>query len=106
VKLAEDNCKALGAGDKPLPPAETQELIKEIDHWTLGDKSIEREFKFRDFKQSMDFINQVADLAEKQNHHPDILISYSRVKLMLSTHKVGGLSRNDFILAAKIDQLI
>ncbi len=106
MKLAEENCKLLGPGDKPLLPAETQELIKEIVHWTLGDKNIEREFKFRDFRQSMDFVNKVADLAENQNHHPDIFISYSRVKLVLSTHKVGGLSRNDFILAAKIDRLI
>jgi 4a-hydroxytetrahydrobiopterin dehydratase len=106
MKLAEENCKVLGADDKPLLLTEIQELIREIPRWTLGEKSIEREFKFKDFKQSMVFVNQVADLAEEQNHHPDILISYSRVKLVLSTHKVGGLSRNDFILAAKIDRLI
>ena len=106
MKLAEENCRLLGVGDKPLPPTETQELIKEITQWTLGEKSIEKEFKFRDFRQSMDFVNKVAALAEKQNHHPDFFISYNRVKLVLSTHKVGGLSRNDFILAAKIDQLI
>lgn len=106
MKLAEENCRLLGSGDKPLSPAETRELIKEINRWTWGEKSIEREYKFRDFRQSMDFVNQVADLAENQNHHPDIFISYSRVKLVLSTHKVGGLSRNDFILAAKIDRLI
>jgi len=106
MKLAEENCRLLGVGDKPLPSAELQELFKEITRWTLGEKSIEKEYKFTDFRKSMDFVNQVADLAEKQNHHPDILIYYSRVKLVLSTHKVGGLSRNDFILAAKIDQLI
>ena len=106
MKLTEENCRLPGSGDKPLLPTETQELIKEITQWTLGEKSIEKEFKFRDFRQSMDFVNKVADLAEKQNHHPDIFISYSRVKLVLTTYKVGGLSRNDFILAAKIDRLI
>ena len=105
MKLAEENCRLLGVGDKPLPSAETQELIKEITRWTLGEKSIEKEFKFKDFRQSMDFVNKVADLAEKQNHHPDIFISYKTVRLTLATHKIGGLSLNDFIVAAKIDTI-
>jgi 4a-hydroxytetrahydrobiopterin dehydratase len=105
VRLSEENCKQPKAGDPPLSPEETKNLITDIPRWTLTDKSIQREFSFKNFCQSMDFVNQVADLAEKQNHHPDIFISYNRVKLILSTHKVGGLSRNDFILAAKIDLL-
>jgi 4a-hydroxytetrahydrobiopterin dehydratase len=106
MKLSEEKCKPPKAGDVPLSPAETKNLITEIPQWTLADKSIQREFSFGDFRQSMAFVNQVADLAEEQNHHPDIYISYSRVKLILSTHKVGGLSRNDFILAAQIDLLV
>ena len=106
MKLADENCKLLKTGDLPLSPEEAKELSLEIPRWTLGEKTIEKEFSFKNFLQSMDFVNQVADLAEKQNHHPDIFISYSQVKLVLSTHKVGGLSRNDFILAAKIDLLI
>ncbi len=106
MKLSEENCRQPKAGDLPLSSEEPKNLIKEIPQWTLADKAIEREFSFQDFRQSIAFVNQVADLAEEQNHHPDIFISYSRVKLTLSTHKVGGLSRNDFILAAKIDLLI
>ena len=106
MKLSDENCKPPKAGDLPLPPDEAKKLITAIPQWTLVDKSIQREFSFQDFRQSMDFVNRIADLAEEQNHHPDIFISYSRVKLVLSTHKVGGLSRNDFILAAKIDLLI
>jgi 4a-hydroxytetrahydrobiopterin dehydratase len=106
MKLSEENCKSPQAGDLPLSPEETKNLIPEIPLWTLADKSIQREFSFKDFRQSMAFVNKVADVAEKQNHHPDIVISYSRVKLTLSTHKVSGLSRNDFILAAKIDLLV
>lgn len=106
MKLSEENCRQPKTGDLPLSPEETKKLIPDIPQWTLVDKTIQREFSFKDFRQSMDFVNKVADLAEKQNHHPDIFISYSKVKIVLSTHKVGGLSRNDFILAAKIDLLI
>jgi 4a-hydroxytetrahydrobiopterin dehydratase len=105
MKLAEENCKPLGAGDISFSLKEAQELGLQIPEWTVGEKAIEREFHFQNFRQSMAFVNQVADLAEKQNHHPDIFIAYGKVKLVLSTHKVGGLSRNDFILAAKIDRL-
>lgn len=105
MKLIEENCKPLGAGDIPLSLKEAQELSLQTPEWTIGEKAIERKFYFKDFRQSMVFVNQVADLAERQNHHPDILITYGKVKLVLSTHKVGGLSRNDFILAAKIDLL-
>ncbi len=106
MRLSEENCTQPKTGDLPLSPEEIKNLIPDIPQWTLADKSIQREFSFKDFRQSMDFVNQVADLAEKQNHHPDIFISYRKVKLVLSTHKVGGLTRNDFILAAKIDLLI
>jgi 4a-hydroxytetrahydrobiopterin dehydratase len=105
MRLSEENCKPPKVGDLPLPPEEAKRLITGIPQWKLAEKTIQREFSFKDFRQSMAFANQVADLAEEQNHHPDILVSYSRVKLILSTHKVGGLSRNDFILAAKIDLL-
>jgi 4a-hydroxytetrahydrobiopterin dehydratase len=106
MKISEENCKQPKASDLPLSPDETKNLTKDIPRWTVADNAIQREFSFKDFRQSMDFVNQVADLAEKQNHHPDIFISYNQVKLILSTHKVGGLSRNDFILAAKIDLLV
>jgi len=105
MKLAEENCKPLGASDIPLSLKKAQELGLQLPEWTVGEKTIEREFHFQDFRQSMAFVNQVADLAEKQNHHPDISIAYGKVKLVLSTHKVSGLSLNDFILAAKIDRL-
>jgi len=105
MKLSEENCKAPAAGDIPLSEREAQELGPQTPNWTIGEKDIEREFHFNNFRQSLAFVNQVADLAEKQNHHPDIFIAYAKVKLILSTHKVGGLSRNDFILAAKIDLL-
>jgi len=106
MKLADENCRPVMAGESTLSNQIVKELAVQIPGWTIRDKSIEREFQFKDFKGSIAFVNKVADLAERQNHHPDICIYYSKVKLVLSTHKIGGLSRNDFILAAKIDLLI
>ena len=65
-----------------------------------------RQFRFRDFVEAMKFVNRVADLAEEQGHHPDILIHWNTVDLVLWTHKIGGLHENDFILAAKIQKLL
>jgi len=75
--------------------------------WKLSTdtKSISRHYEFEDFTAAMSFINKVAELAESEGHHPDIAISYNKVDLKLSTHAIGGLSENDFILAAKINQL-
>lgn len=69
-----------------------------------GGKKITKKFKFKNFKEAMAFINKVAELAESEGHHPDIFIFYNRVKFELSTHAIGGLSENDFILAAKINK--
>jgi len=106
MRLADENCKPVTAGESPLSDKVIKELTVQIPGWIIKDKSIEREIQFRDFKGSIAFVNKVAELAENQNHHPDICIFYSKVKLVLSTHKIDGLSRNDFILAVKIDQLI
>ena len=88
---------------KALSAVEIAELLRDLPNWLLKDKAIEREFKFRDFKEAMGFVNTVAALAEAEDHHPDICISYNKVRLTLSTHKVGGLSCKDFILGAKIN---
>lgn len=85
---------------------EAARLAGEVPEWALKESCIEREFKFRDFKGSIAFVNLVAGLAESQGHHPDILILYGKVRLTLTTHRAGGLTRNDFILASKIDRLL
>jgi len=91
--------------EAPLVKEEARELARETPDWKLSDKLIEREFKFKDFRKAISFVNEVADAAEEENHHPDIHIAYDRVRLYLSTHKVGGLSPKDFRLATKIDRL-
>ena len=81
-------------------------LKKEIrSEWQLKDSTLIREFKFKTFEAALDFVNRIASIAGKENHHPDIDINYNRVTLTLSTHAIKGLSKNDFILAAKIDAL-
>jgi 4a-hydroxytetrahydrobiopterin dehydratase len=105
MALAEEQCQPVTEGTSPLSAAEAQDLAQGTPEWVLKERAMEREFGFQDFQAAIAFVNQVADVAEEQDHHPDIHISYRNVLLALSTHKIGGLSRNDFILAAKIDQL-
>jgi len=85
---------------------EVAEYMKEIEGWVTDNKKINKTFKFADFKEAMNFVNKVADLAEAEGHHPDINISYNKVDITLWTHAIGGLSTNDFIVAAKSDELL
>src|SRR5438105_7909605 len=92
-------------GMKPLSREDAEDYLDEISGWTLDKdaKIISKEYKFIDFIGAINFVNLVSDIAEEEGHHPDIHIHYNKVLLELSTHAIGGLSENDFILAAKID---
>jgi 4a-hydroxytetrahydrobiopterin dehydratase len=92
-------------GIKPMTREEAMDYIAENPDWVLDETAtkIHKEFKFSDFIGAINFVNLVADIAEEEGHHPDMHIFYNKVILELSTHAVGGLSENDFILAAKID---
>lgn len=103
--LAELMCGPIDKSTPPMPLSEAKKMLGEVAGWTLGNSAITREFIFKDFAMAMQFVNKVADLANSEDHHPNIHISYNKVKLELSTHKIGGLSMNDFILAAKIDRI-
>jgi 4a-hydroxytetrahydrobiopterin dehydratase len=105
MRLFEQNVKPLSKGTGPLSKLESERLWREVPLWSLGEGQLERELRFRDFPDAMDFVKRVAQLAHEQDHHPDIFISYNKVRLTLSTHKIGGLSVNDFIIAARIDLL-
>jgi 4a-hydroxytetrahydrobiopterin dehydratase len=89
-----------------LTGAEAQALVAEVPGWTVADQTLTREFVFPGFPEAIAFVNRVAELAQQQDHHPDICISYRKVRLTFSTHKLGGLSRNDFIMAAKVAELM
>jgi 4a-hydroxytetrahydrobiopterin dehydratase len=104
TELADGKCSEKAVR---LKSAEIRSLKKQLpDHWkVVKPASLEKQFKFRDFKQALAFTNLVGWLAEKQGHHPDIYLTYGAVRLQLSTHSAGGLTLNDFILAAKVERL-
>lgn len=106
--LASQKCIPCEGGIPPFTPAQIDQYKPQLKlDWEIVDgKKLRREFKFENFKEAIAFVNKVADLAEGQGHHPDISIYYSKVIIELWTHKIGGLFVNDFILAAKIEQLI
>ncbi len=88
-------------GVPPMTKREAGELVRVLPGWNLMDGSIEKEFRFNSYTDGLDFAYSVGKIAEEQDHHPDILIKWRRVRLTLSTHSVKGLSENDFIVAAK-----
>ncbi len=106
--LTHKKCVACEGGIPPLGKEGAEMYLPQVPEWkpNADFSAIVREFGFADFREAMVFIGSVADLAESEGHHPDIHIFYNRVKLELSTHAIGGLSENDFILAAKIDKIL
>lgn len=108
MNLNKKHCVPCEGGAPPFSNSQENENIAKVKNWSLirdGEHKIRKQFTFRDFKGSMKFVNKVADIAEEEQHHPDIYIFYNKVQLDLFTHAVGGLSENDFIMAAKIDEL-
>jgi 4a-hydroxytetrahydrobiopterin dehydratase len=108
AKLSEKKCIPCEGGVPPLTQAESEELLEQLNpEWQLVDGGglLARSFIFPNFKKTMEFVNKVADIAEEENHHPDMTVSYGNVGVELMTHAIGGLSENDFVLAAKIDEI-
>jgi len=93
------------AGISPLTGIEIDEYYKQLQSWSVvekgGIKRLERSFKFKDFSEALDFTNKVGDIADKEGHHPDILTEWGMVTVSWWTHKIRGIHRNDFIMAAK-----
>ena len=105
--LAKKRCIPCEKGVPPLTRQDAEGLLKKLNDWMLIDeaKMLAKSFRFKNFVESMKFVNKVAEIAEEEGHHPDITISYNAVGLELTTHAIDGLSENDFILAAKIDEI-
>ena len=104
--LLTKHCQPCKPGTPALNSSEVSKLLKSLDGWALGDAAISREFKFKNFYETMAFVNAVAWIANREDHHPDLEVGYNRCLVKFSTHSVGGLSQNDFICAAKVDQLL
>ncbi|OHA23628.1 MAG: hypothetical protein A3G52_02665 [Candidatus Taylorbacteria bacterium RIFCSPLOWO2_12_FULL_43_20] len=106
MNLTDKKCEPCEMGGEPLKKDEVDFYMKDVPEWEVKEgKKIGRKFKHKDFSEAMAFVNKVADLAEEEGHHPDFIIHYNEVELVLWTHAVGGLSVNDFIMAAKINGL-
>ena len=106
--LAAKHCVPCEGGTQPMAPTSAEAYLTQAPGWRLvsGEPlKIARELRFKDFARAMQFVNRVAEVAEAEGHHPDFCVSWNRVKLELFTHAIGGLSENDFIMAAKINEL-
>ena len=107
--LTQSTCVPCRGGVPTLTAAETAQLLPEVPGWKVaevgGVARIQREFSFPDFRSAMDFTVKVGELAEREQHHPDIHLSWGKVMVETWTHKIRGLHQNDFILAAKVNQI-
>ena len=103
--LAHKKCKACEGGISPLTPQEIQRLLQQIGGWELKDNVITKTYEFKNYYQTMAFVNAAAWISHREDHHPDMTVGYSKCKIEYSTHAIGGLSENDFICAAKLDAL-
>lgn len=115
MDLSNKKCIPCEVGGLPLDPEAVAIFSRDLKEWKVVESNeaykgsvmkIVRHLKFKDFKESMIFINKVAEIAEGEGHHPDIKINYNEVTLELTTHAVGGLTENDFIIATKIDKIV
>jgi 4a-hydroxytetrahydrobiopterin dehydratase len=104
--LVSEHCREYPSGTPPLGEEEAAELHREVPDWQRdGNQALRREFSFDDFNGAFGLVARVALLAEAESHHPEIELEWGRAAFRTWTHTASGLSRNDFILAAKIDQL-
>lgn len=105
-ELVTKKCVPCEGGVSAMSQEEANQYLSKVIGWELieGTK-IKKEFKFKNFKESLNFVNKVGSIAEEEQHHPNITIIYNKVQISLTTHAIGGLSQNDFIMAAKIDRI-
>ncbi|MCT4632999.1 MAG: 4a-hydroxytetrahydrobiopterin dehydratase [Firmicutes bacterium] len=108
MDLSQEKCVPCSLGTEPLNEDEIKSFMDLVDDQWIVDNNghLFRKFKFKDFAQALDFTNKVGKVAETEGHHPDIFLAWGKVEVTLFTHKIKGLSDNDFILASKIDKLV
>jgi 4a-hydroxytetrahydrobiopterin dehydratase len=105
--LASKQCIPCKGGVPPLKGGELRALLAQLGGgWeVVGEHHLERDYKLKDFREALSFVNRVGEMAEQQNHHPDLLLSWGRVRVTVWTHKIDGLTESDFVFAAKCDRL-
>ena len=106
-ELAGQHCEACESGTPALPEQEATALAREVPDWERdANRTLRREFSFANFRDAFGFVTRVALVAESEGHHPDIELGWGRAAIELTTHAASGLTRNDFVMAAKIDRLL
>jgi len=104
--LAERQCVPCRGGVPPLKGDELNSLAGRLPGWeVVNEHHLRKHFEFKNFRESLDFVNRVGELAEDQGHHPDICFGWGKAEITIWTHKIDGLTESDFVLAAKIDRL-
>jgi 4a-hydroxytetrahydrobiopterin dehydratase len=104
--LANKTCVPCRGGTPPLEGEELEALARQVPGWNVVDgHHLVREFRFKNFREALEFVNEVGELAEEQAHHPDVEFGWGRAVITIFTHKIDGLTESDFVLAAKIDRL-
>ncbi|MBK5104221.1 MAG: 4a-hydroxytetrahydrobiopterin dehydratase [Burkholderiales bacterium] len=104
-KFEQESCRPLPAGTPPLAQAQIDAGLARLPGWTHEGGAIGKTFAFRNYAETMAFANGVAGIAQREDHHPEMLVGYDKCRVAYSTHSVGGISENDFICAAKIEAL-
>ena len=104
--LAERECIPCRGGVPPLKGEEIQEFSRQLEDWrVVNEHHLQKTYEFRDFRETLDFVNRVGELSETQGHHPDICFGWGKADVTIWTHKIDGLTESDFVLAAKINKL-
>lgn len=106
MNLVDKKCVPCRGGIPPLTEGEIEPLIKQLSGWRVENNSkITKEFKFKNFKEAVAFVNSITEIAEQEGHHPDLYVAWGKVVVYIWTHKIDGLTESDFILAAKLDKI-
>jgi 4a-hydroxytetrahydrobiopterin dehydratase len=103
--LAKKRCKPCEGGVKPFSPQEAKELLKNLKGWAIENGKLVKTYPFKNYYETMAFVNALAWISHREDHHPDLGVHYNKCRVEYSTHAIGGLSENDFICAAKADAL-
>jgi 4a-hydroxytetrahydrobiopterin dehydratase len=105
-ELAQKHCVPCEGGTPPLTGAQIEPLLAQLGGWEVVEgKQLAKSYPFRNFVEAVDFVNKITPVAEAEGHHPDLVVRWGEVRVELWTHAIGGLSENDFIMAAKIDEV-
>ena len=104
-ELARKKCKPCEGGVDPLTPEQVRPMLKGLQGWALDGKMIAKTYEFKNYFETMAFVNAAAWVSHREDHHPDMLVGYNQCRVSYVTHAIDGLSENDFICAAKLDAL-